>query len=146
MPLLGLLKAATQEYQALKAGTGFKQLKFSCSDIAQIYYRNISSKVGGWFTDQAKKEEAEGVFAQMTDADREMVKFVQESVLQTIDTFVTAVEPLADAGDFDAAEKLRLEFRTDTAWLTSTLEFFGNELSDLTVTFAGIARVPMTLP
>ena len=39
----------------------------------------------------------------------------------------------------------RLEFKLATATLTPCLEFFGNELSELTMTFAGIARVPITL-
>jgi len=137
--------AAVQEYQGLKAGTGFKQLKFSCSDIAQIYYRSIASKLGNWLTDQQKLEEAEGIFSKITDADREMVRFVQESVLESIDKFVAAAEPLVDTGNLPEAEKLRLEFKLATADLTPTLEFFGNELSDLTITFAGIARVPITL-
>ena len=58
---------------------------------------------------------------------------------------VAAAEPLVDTGNLPEAEKLRLEFKLATADLTPTLEFFGNELSDLTITFAGIARVPITL-
>jgi hypothetical protein len=34
--------SAVQEYKALRAGPGFKELKFSCFDIGQIYYRHIS--------------------------------------------------------------------------------------------------------
>lgn len=45
-----------QEYKAMKAGPHFQQLKFSCSDINQIYYRNIASKLGNWFTNQQKRK------------------------------------------------------------------------------------------
>ena len=83
---------AVKEYKALKTGASFRQLKFSCGDISQIYYRDISSKLGNWFSSSQKLEEATGIFAKLTDADSNMVEFVDEAILNNLDTFIAQVE------------------------------------------------------
>jgi hypothetical protein len=75
----GKFLTAVQEYKTMKSGPEFQQLKFSCSDIGQIYYRNIASKMGNWLTSRQKLEEVEGIFAVLTDADRDMVAFTLRS-------------------------------------------------------------------
>lgn len=136
---------AVREYGALKTGASFKQLKFSCSDIAQIYYKNISSKLGSWFSDSQKFEEAAGIFAKLTDADRDMVSFAQEAILDNLDSFINKVERQVDAGNLNEAEELRLQFKNDTGVVVQFLENFGDNLSELVLEFARVARVPVTL-
>lgn len=136
---------ATKEYNTMKSGVEFKRLKFSCSDISQIYYRNISSKLLGWFSNKQKLEEAEGIFAKLTDADLQMVDFAQNAILDSIDSFLTKVENLVDEGNLDEAEKLRLEFKGNSAGVVQFIEVFSDELSELVLAFAKIARVPITL-
>lgn len=137
--------AAASEYKALKSGPQFKQLKFSCSDIAQIYYRQIASKIGNWFTSQQKEEEARGIFDQLTNADNAMVEFAQDAILGEIDKFLDQVERFVDVNDLVNSETTRLVFKANTADIAQTLEKFGNSLSELVLEFAGIARVPITL-
>jgi hypothetical protein len=137
--------AAVQEYRSLRTGPAFQQLKFSCGDISQVYYRNISSKLGGWFSSSHKLEEAEGVFAKLTDADLEMVDFLQEHILKKLDGYLGETDTVIDIGNMENAEKLRLELKLDTGEVVQYLEKFSNELSDLVLEFGKIARVPLTL-
>jgi len=136
---------AIQEYRSLRAGGQFKQLKFSCGDISQIYHRDISSKLGGWFSNKQKLEEAEGIFSKLTDADLEMVDFLQEHILDKLDHYLKQMEAAIDSGDIEAAEKLRLELKTDTAEVMGYTEKFGDALSELVLDFSKIAHVPLTL-
>lgn len=136
---------AVQEYRTLRSGSEFQQLKFSCSDISQVYYRNISSKLGGWFSNSQKFEEAEGVFTKLTDADMEMVDFLQEHILTKLDNYLGMIETQIDSGYVEEAEKLRLELKADTGEVVQFLERFSNALSELVLDFSKIARVPLTL-
>ncbi len=120
-------------------------MKFSCFDISSIYYRNISLKIGMWFSNQQKIEEAEGIFNRLTDADEDMVAFVFDIVIGRLDEFVDEVENEFDVGNLDRAEELRLEFKSETKEIAQQLEKFSGDLSDLTISFAKIARVPITL-
>lgn len=137
--------AAVQEYRSLRSGPEFQQLKFSCGDISQIYYRNISSKLGGWFSDPYKLEEAEGTFSKLTDADLEMVDFLQEHIFRKLDEYLDRIEQAIDFGNMEETEKLRLELKTDTSEVVQCLEKFSDDLSDLVLDFGKIARVPLTL-
>ena len=137
--------AAVKEYRSLRAGPGFQQLKFSCGDIRQVYYRNISSKLGGWFSNPHKLEEAEGIFAKLTDSDLEMVAFLEEHILGKLDNHLQLIDSKIDSGFIDEAEKLRLELKTDTAEVVQFIEKFGDALSELVLEFATIARVPLVL-
>jgi len=136
---------AFQEYRSMKTGPEFQQMKFSCFDISSIYYRNISLKIGMWFSNQQKIEEAEGIFNRLTDADEDMVAFVFDIVIGRLDEFVDEVENEFDVGNLDRAEELRLEFKSETKEIAQQLEKFSGDLSDLTISFAKIARVPITL-
>jgi len=136
---------AIQEYKSMKSGVGFQQLKFSCRDISGIYYRDISSKLGGWFSNQQKLEETAGIFAALIDTDNEMTAFVYDHVVTKLDDFVTKAEQHVNAAAFDAAEEARLQFKADSREVTERLEKFSGELADLVITFAQIARVPVTL-
>jgi hypothetical protein len=136
---------AIKEYKNMKNGPEFQQLKFSCSDIGGIYYMNIESKIGKWFSDSHKMEEAKGVFARLTDADADMIAFVFDEVIGRLDAFLGKVENEVDLGNLDRAEELRLEFKSETKEIAQQLERFSDELSDLTINFAKIARVPITI-
>lgn len=136
---------AVQEYRIMKSGPEFQQLKFSCGDIGAVYYRNIQSKLGAWFSDQRKLEEAQGVFEKLTDADRDMVAFTYDFVVGKLDGFIDEAEQHVDLGNVDAAEEARLKFKVETREVVERLDKFGGELADLVVLFAGIAKVPITL-
>jgi hypothetical protein len=136
---------AAQEYRALRSGPGFKQLKFSCGDISQIYYKNISSKLSNWFVTTYKQEQAQGVFEKLTDADNAMVDFIQEQVLKKLDDFLQNVEGKVDTSNMNEAEELRLEFKGATKEIVKFLEDFSDDLSELVLRFANIARIPITL-
>lgn len=137
--------AAVQEYRSLRSGPEFQQLKFSCGDISQVYYRNISSKLVSWFKNSNKLEEAEGIFTKLTDADSEMVDFLQKHILGKLDSYLGRIETLIDSGNIEEAEKLRLELKADTAEVVQFIEKFGDALSELVLDFAKIARVPLTV-
>ncbi len=134
-----------QEYKAMKVGPEFQQLKFSCHDIGSIYYKNIQSKLGNWFADQRKLEEAEGIFASLTDADSSMVVFVTDEFVARLDQFISRVEQSVDGGDMNSAERQRLEFKSEASQIVQILEHLNSSLSELVMSFAGIARIPITL-
>lgn len=134
-----------QEYKTMKSGPKFQKLKFSCGDIGSVYYRDIASKIGSWFSDQQKLEEAQGVFERLTDADRDMVGFTYDFVVGKLDEFVSKVEDHINIGALDDAEEARLIFKIEMREVIERLERFSGELADLVVLFAGAARVPITL-
>ena len=137
--------AAVREYRSLRTGQNFQRLKFSCGDISQVYYRNISSTLGGWFSSSHKLEEAEGVFTKLTDADLEMVDFLKEHIFKKLDGYLDEIETVIDTGNIENGEKLRLELKSDTSEVVQYLEKFSDELSDLVLEFGKIARVPLTI-
>jgi hypothetical protein len=137
--------SAVQEYRALRTGPGFKELKFSCFDIGQIYYRHISSKLGGWFSSAYEREKAEGLFQKLTDADLALVEFLEENVFSNLDNALTKMEAEMDTGTAEGAERLRLGLKLETKETVQYLERFGDDLSDLVLKFAKLARVPLTL-
>lgn len=136
---------AVSEYRTMKSGPEFQQLKYSCGDISLIYGQEIASKLGNWFTRTQKREEVEGIFASLGDADDTMVRFIYDYVMAKLDDFVRKAEEHVDAGAMDDAEQLRLEFKAESREITESLERFSGELSDLMIRFAQIARVPVTL-
>lgn len=136
---------ALQEYKTMKNGPEYQQLKFSCSDICGVYYQHISSKIADWFSNKHKKEKVEGIFSSLTDADNEMVSFTYDEVINRLDNFLTKVEQNVDSGALNDAEENRLKFKVDSKYITEALEKFSGELSDLVITFAQIARVPVTI-
>jgi hypothetical protein len=137
-----------RDYRTMKQGPEFNQLKFSCGDISMIYSRNLTSTIGRWITNQAKLEEAEGIFATLADADRDMVRFTYDYVVEKLDDAVGRMEThvnVGPMGQMDAAEAARLEFKAEMAETTKRLEKFSGELTDLVIRFASIAQEPVTL-
>ena len=134
-----------QEYQTMKSGPEYQQLKFSCSDIGSIYSQQISSKIVDWFTNKQKKEEVEGIFASLTDADGAMVAFTYDNVIKKLDDFLATVENHVNVSAFNDAEEERLKFRVESKDITEAIGKFSGELSDLVIKFAQIARVPVTI-
>src|SRR5208283_5614050 len=128
-----------RDYKSMKAGPKFRQLKFSCGDISQIYYRDVESKLGKWFSDPHKLEEAQGIFLALTNADAQMVAFTFDSVIGALDEFVKNAESCVDTGAVDKAEELRLQFKVDSQGFAVYLEQFGNDLSELVLLFAQTA-------
>lgn len=137
--------AAVQDYRTMKTGPEFQQLKFSCSDIGQVYYRSIDSKLGNWITDQHKLEEAQGIFAALTEADYGMVAFTYDYVVSQLDEFIDQAESHIDVGSPDEAETARLKFKAESREVTDRLEKFSGELAELVMQFAQLARIPITL-
>jgi uncharacterized protein YwgA len=129
----------------MKSGPEFQRLKFSCHDIGNIYSQHISSKIADWFIKKQKKEEVEGIFASLTDADRGMVAFTYDEVVKQIDHFIESIEKHVNAGAFNDAEEERLKFKVESKDITDALVKFNGELSDLVIKFAKIARVPVTI-
>ena len=135
-----------EEYRTTKAGPGFHDMKYSCGDIFLIYERNIKGDIPTLFPDDAEKRAtSEAAFYELADADADMVAFIHETVVGQIDAFVRDVEDRLDRSDLNAAEERRLRFKVDSASLTGRLERFASELSDLVLTYARLARRPVTL-
>lgn len=133
------------EYKTMKTGPEYPQLKYSCGDIGHIYYRNIDSKLGNLFTRRPKREQVEGVFYSLSEADAEMVAFIYDYAMARLDDFVNEAEADVNSGAMDAAEGARLRAKIDLGPVTRRLEVFSEELSDLVLQFAQIAREPVTL-
>jgi hypothetical protein len=134
-----------RDYKTMKQGPEFRQLKFSCGDIAAIYYRNVASKLGDWLSDQTKLKEAQSMFAALSDADRDLVSFTYDQVVKALDTAIDDIESRVEAGAMDDAELRRLQAKADMKDVTERLEAFAGALSELVISFAGIARAPVTL-
>ena len=134
-----------KRYRLMKIGPERRDLKFRCGDIAAIYHRDIESKIGNWFTDQQKLNQARSIFSELSSADGHMIEFIDEQVLASIDAFENEARPCAEVNKMDDAERARLQFKTSTADITQCLEQFSAGLSELVMTFAQIARVPVTL-
>ena len=134
-----------RDYKTMKQGPEFRQLKFSCGDIAAIYYRNIASKLGAWLSDQRKLEEAQGMFAALSDADRDLVSFTYDQVVKALDGAIADMERDVEASALDDAERRRLEAKAEMTDVTERLEAFAGALSELVLEFASVARAPVTL-
>lgn len=134
-----------RDYKTMKQGPEFRQLKFSCGDISAIYYRNVASKLGDWLSDQTKLKEAQSMFAALADADRDLVSFTYDQVVKALDTAIDDIESRVEADVIDDAELRRLQAKADMKDVTERLEAFAGALSELVISFAGIARAPVTL-
>jgi hypothetical protein len=134
-----------RDYKTMKQGSEFRQLKFSCSDISAIYHRSIASKLGNWFTDQTRREEVRVTFEMLSDADGSLAAFTYDHVVRDLDRAVDAMETQVENGAMDDAESVRLQTKTEMREITGRLESFAGALSDLVISFAAIARAPVTL-
>lgn len=135
---------ALQAYKTMKSGPEYQQLKFSCNDTDSIYHQNISSKIANWFSNKKKKGKVEGIFKALTYADAEMVSFTYDEVISGLDRFLDQVEKHVDSGAFNDAEENRLKFKVDSKDITEALEKFSGELSNLVISFANSAKIPIT--
>ena len=75
----------------------------------------------------------------MLDTDR------VENANSQLDYFIEQVENDVDYHNFDEAEKRRLEFKKGTKEIAQQLEIFNDDLTELVIKFANIAKVPITL-
>lgn len=133
------------EYKTLKGGGKFQQLKYSCADIGSIYHRDISNKLLSFFSDHSKQEDAQGIFERLSQADGEMVAFVVNEVFGKLDKFVDSAESAVDNSNLDEAERRRMEFKRETSDIVRLLEEANDELTELVIKFASLARIPITI-
>jgi hypothetical protein len=138
---------AVQEYRTMKMGPELQQLRFHCHDIESIYYRNVRSGIRDWFAREDKRAEVQSVFEELSRHDTEMVDFVMNELLSSLDATVTRLEPAVDNPNPDllAAERIRLEYKAGLSTITPRLEWFNAEMAQLVMDFAGLAKVPLTL-
>jgi hypothetical protein len=134
-----------RDYKTMKQGAEFRQLKFSCSDISAIYHRNIASKLGNWFADETRRKEVQNTFERLSDADGTLVAFTYDHVVRNLDRAVDDMEAQVENGATDGAETVRLQTKAEMKEVTERLESFAGALSDLVISFAAIARAPVTL-
>ena len=102
------------QYRTMKTGPELRQLKFRCGNIGYIYYEQIQSKLGRWFTRQGKREDAEKIFASLSTADAAMVDFISDEVIKQLDAFVSEAEEHVAANDMNAAEESRLRYKAES--------------------------------
>jgi hypothetical protein len=74
-----------------------------------------------------------------------MVAFIYDTVVGGIDGFVGEAESGLDRGHINAAEAARLKFNVDTRHLSVRLVDFAGGLANLVVTYADLAKRPVTL-
>jgi hypothetical protein len=135
-----------RDYRVMKQGPELRQLKFSCGDIGTIYYRNVASKLGSWLAESTtRREQAEGIFMALSDADSDLVAFTYDHVIKELDRAVEEMEKCVELGDVDGAESIRLQAKSEMRDLTTHLESFAGALADLVISFANAARAPVTL-
>lgn len=128
------------EYEELKTGPKYQELKFDCHEIQNIYHKRISSKLGQWFQ-RKKLEKAKTVFNELTQADGSMVQFVFQTVFLELDNFANDAETyFIDKNDVEKAENLRLAFKVQNKKLIKELQSFSDKLSELILEFSEKAR------
>ncbi len=138
--------AAAGEYETMKNGPERRQLKFNCGDIQGIYQLRLANKIGQWFVgDQSKFKNAERIFNDLSRSDAEMVQFVEEHLLTSLDDVVAKMETAVENKDMNEAESVRIMCKKRMKDLTSLIQSFNNEFTDLVIEFARIAKTPITL-
>lgn len=65
--------------------------------------------------------------------------------MDKLDDYLGRMETAIDTRGPEDAERLRLEFKAETSAIVQQLEQFSDDLSELVLDFAGLARVPLTL-
>lgn len=122
-----------------------RQFKFSCSALEYIYFQNIENKIGNIFSDKSKLEDVAGIFQKLISADADMLITLEDNVLKKLDNYIEEVEGLVNTDQLGEAEEKRLEFKQECKEMLKELNDFSNELSGLTITFAKLAQIPLTL-
>jgi hypothetical protein len=74
-----------------------------------------------------------------------LVEFLEENVFSYLGNALAKMETEMDTGTAEGAERLRLELKLETKETVQYLERFSDDLSDLVLKFAKLARVPLTL-
>jgi len=85
------------------------------------------------------------VFDRLSAADNELVSFTYERVIKVLDSAVDDVEKAVERGAVDDAELRRLQAKAEMREVTERLEAFAGALSELVISFATLARVPVTI-
>lgn len=128
------------KFKTAKSGPELRQMKWPCGDIRHIYDTEIRPDMADMFVQvEATPEELDAAFAGLSDADEDMVAFIYDAVVGGIEDFLKLAEPAVDAGDFDAAEQARLEFKVHAQQLSERLERLGGGLADLLLDYSRLA-------
>jgi hypothetical protein len=134
------------QYRTAKAGPEFRNMKFSCGDIYTIFHRRMATALTAMYPDEGEvADEIRHVFTDLSNADRDMVAFIYDTVVGGIDRFVRDAEADVDRADLNGAETRRLQFKVESAALSERLEHFASGLSDLVLQYAQLAQRPVTL-
>jgi hypothetical protein len=134
----GRFGTLASEYQAMKVGRRYQELKFSCGEIGTIYYTRLAGKLKGLFGG-AKADRAQEVFEELSDADANLVTFVHEVIFKRLDDACDAIDKAVDAKDFAAAEQARLEFKVASKELVNRLQAVGDGLAELVLDMKRVA-------
>lgn len=142
---VGRFLALVEEYYTRRTGEDFHELKYRCGDISVIYERNVEKALGDVLGDVDLRAEVQTALDELGASDGGMVRYIYDTVLGEIETFVRTAEPFVDDNDLNGAEGARLAFKARSAEQSVRLEKLGNELSDLVVHYAALARRPVEL-
>lgn len=79
-----------KDYRSAKSGPAFRaDMKWPCGDIRYIYDVRIADKIAGMFPqDERAGEEARQAFYGLGSADEDMVAFIYDTVVGSIDKFI----------------------------------------------------------
>ncbi len=142
----GQFKELARDFQTMRSGQGFYEMKFKCGDIRLIYRRDIEAKLPDLFpTELADVEVARQAFVNLGVADDDMVAYVVDGLVSGLDDFVGRIEKHLGRSDLNGAETERLRFKVASRELSSRLVHFANQLADLVLTYAGLAQRSVTL-
>jgi len=126
------------EYEALKSGRRYQELKFDCGKIAEVYYGQVRGKIKDLFSGK-KLGEAEEIFSQLTTADADLVRFVHMVVFESLDRICQQTKLSVEKGDFAGAEMERLHFKVESADFYGRIQDIGTQLADLVLKFQRLA-------
>ena len=138
-------KKAAADYDTMKRGHELRKLKFSCTDIENIYQKNIGKKIGSWFSNKKKVLKAQSIFSNLSSSDGQMILFLEDTLIPLLDKFVLKMEVSVSKKNFNAAERTRLKFRKESKPLVDLISDFNDELTELVITFAKMSNTPITL-
>jgi hypothetical protein len=143
----GEFKELLKEYDTTKSSPhGFNRMKFRCAEIWTIYQRDIEATLGGLPPEnQDLAKEVRRVCYGLGESDDRMVAFIYQKVLSSVDAFRESAEASLNRSDLNGAETARLHFSVASKDLSTRLVLFANDLSDLVLTYARIARRPVIL-
>lgn len=117
-------------------------MKFRCHELGTIFDKEIKPDLDRIFPgNEAAQREIEQAFSRLRGADDDMVDFIYDQLVATIDGYVADIAPHLQAGRPNAAERRRLAFDRDAARLMDRLVRFGGELSDLILRYADQAGI-----